>query len=371
MRLLFDVTHPALVHLFTPAATALDDRGHDVTVAAREKDVTTDLLDAVDLPYVVASRAGSGPLSRVEELIERTRGLTAIARETQPDVVVSQVDPAAVHAARRVGARAVVFDDSEHERVAAALTHRFADVVCTPAGFDRDVPNQRRYDGFHELAYLHPDRFTPDPDALRSHGVEPDSPYAVVRFVSWSAHHDLGRGGFSLAGKRRLIERLRSHGSVYITSEAPLPDDLSEHAAPVPPELLHDLLAFADCYVGDSQTMATEAAVLGTPAVRTNAFVGDGDMSNFRELEAEYGLLRSFADEDDAVDCAVAFLQSPPTEVLERRRQRLLDAKTDVTAFLLDVIDAQAAAAGVDIDGGRESKTDRAPDSDRQSEVGR
>jgi predicted glycosyltransferase len=156
---------------------------------------------------------------------------------------------------------------------------------------------------------------------------------------------------------------------VYVTSEAPLPDELSQHALPVPPELLHDLLAYADCYVGDSQTMATEAAVLGTPAVRTNAFVGEDDMSNFRELEAEYGLLRSFAAEDDAIDCAVSFLSAPPTETMERRRQRLLDAKTDVTAFLLDVITEQAHAAGADTDG--DSGPDRASERSRGTGVGR
>jgi len=183
-----------------PAAEALEAGGHDVTVAAREKDVTTDLLDAAGVPYAVVSHAGAGPLSRIGELLEREIGLVRLARRIDPDVVVSQVDPAAVHAARLVGARAVVFDDSEHERLVAGLTHRFADVVCTPSGFDRDVPNQRRYDGFHELAYLHPNRFTPDPAALQRHGVDPESSYAVVRFVAWDAHHDLGRRGFSPAG---------------------------------------------------------------------------------------------------------------------------------------------------------------------------
>jgi len=134
MRALFDVTHPALVHLFAPAAEALEAGGHDVTVAAREKDVTTDLLDAAGVPYAVVSHAGAGPLSRIGELLEREIGLVRLARRIDPDVVVSQVDPAAVHAARLVGARAVVFDDSEHERLVAGLTHRFADVVCTPSG---------------------------------------------------------------------------------------------------------------------------------------------------------------------------------------------------------------------------------------------
>jgi hypothetical protein len=343
VRVLFDVTHPALVHLFVPAIEALEAGGHDVTVAAREKDVTAGLLDAAGVPYAVVSQAGSGPLSRVGELLEREIGLARLARRVDPDVIVSQVDPAAVHAARLVGARAVVFDDSEHERLVAGLTHRFADVVCTPTGFDRNVPNQRRYDGFHELAYLHPNRFTPDPAALRRHGVDPESPYAVVRFVAWDAHHDLGRSGFSPAGKQQLVEALDGHGTVYVTAEGDPPAAVGGSSLPV--EAVHDLLAFADCYVGDSQTMATEAAVLGTPAVRTSAFVGDDDMSNFRELETEYGLLRSFADEDAAIDRAVEFLKAPPHETLAHRRERLLADKTDVTAFLLDVIAETTASS--------------------------
>jgi len=72
--------------------------------------------------------------------------------------------------------------------------------------------------------------------------------------------------------------------------------------------------------------------------VRTSAFVGGDDMSNFRELEAEYGLLRSFADEDAAIDRAVEFLRAPLRDTLARRRERLIADKIDVTAFLLDVI---------------------------------
>ncbi|MFC7095801.1 DUF354 domain-containing protein [Halobaculum marinum] len=351
MRVLFDVTHPALVHLFAVPGALLRERGHEVVVAAREKDVTTHLLDAQDLPYTVVSRAGSGPLSRVGELLQREVGLARLARGVDPDVVVSQVDPAAVHVARLVGARAVVFDDSEPEHLAASITHPFADVVCTPANFRHDVPNQRRYDGFHELAYLHPNRFSPDSDVLREHGVDPDEPYAVVRFVSWSAHHDVGRRGFSLDGKRELLAGLAEHGRVFVCRErvtaegadvvdtAPIP---GVEPCPVPPEALHDLLAFADCYVGDSQTMATEAAVLGTPAVRSNGFAGADDMSNFHELEDEYGLLTSVADEGEAGALAVETLRDPPHETHARRRDRLVREKIDVAAFVADVVEGTA-----------------------------
>jgi len=43
-------------------------------------------------------------------------------------------------------------------------------------------------------------------------------------------------------------------------------------------------LYYANVYIGDSQTMATEASVLGTPAIRSNSFAEGSDMSNFREL---------------------------------------------------------------------------------------
>ena len=47
-------------------------------------------------------------------------------------------------------------------------------------------------------------------------------------------------------------------------------------------------MAFAEMYIGDSQTMAAEAAVLGTPAIRFNDFVGE--IGYLEELEHTFGL---------------------------------------------------------------------------------
>jgi predicted glycosyltransferase len=41
-------------------------------------------------------------------------------------------------------------------------------------------------------------------------------------------------------------------------------------------------------YIGDSQTMTAEAAVLGTPAIRFNDFVGE--LSYLEELEYTFDL---------------------------------------------------------------------------------
>lgn len=341
MRVAFDIGHPAQAHLFRNAIVELVDRGDDVTVLSREKEVTTALLDAHGIEHTPLStnrgRLGGFP-GLAAEWSQRSLKVVRALRASDPDVVVSHVNLPAVYASRLVGATSIVFTDVEVTPFLSDLTYPVADVVCTPENFGHDIGrNQCRYNGFHELAYLHPNRFQPDATALSEHGIDPDEPYAVLRFVGWGAYHDVGQHGISLATKRDLIDRLRQYGQVYITSEAELPPDLRQYQLPVPPHLVHDLLAYADLYVGDSQAMAAESAVLGTPALRLNSFVGDDDMSKFVELEREYGLLFSISDEDELVDRAEA-LTAEDRAVWRSKRDALVADKIDVTAFMLDKI---------------------------------
>lgn len=343
LRVLVDVTHPAHVHLFRHAVDALEARGHDVHVAAREKDVTTDLLDAHGHEYAVCSATRSGPLALPREWAWRELTLYRYARRVDPDIVLSHLNPAAAHAAAAVGAESVVFHDTEIADAVERYTLPFVDTVCTPLEFSRDLPGRHvRYAGFHELAYLHPARFDPDPDALREAGVDPGSPYSVVRLVSMDAHHDTGADGFPRPAVRRLVDGLADHGAVYLSTEGALPAEFADHALPVDSHELLDLLAFADCYVGDSGTVATEAGVLGTPAVRYDPL--DADLGNFDAL-ADYGLVDSTTDPAAAVDRALELAGDPDAgERWARRRRDLLADKVDVTAFAVALTEEVGAA---------------------------
>lgn len=340
-RVLFDVSHPAHVHLFKYAIEELQAKGNDVAVTSRKKDVTTDLLDAYNIDHTPISKKGESKVSLITEWIGREGRMIKEAQSFDPDVIVSRLNPTAAHASVVTGCPSIIFDDSEKARFAAKVTHPFADIICTPANFDRELgKKQRRYKGFHELAYLHPDRFVPEPEKLREFGIDPDSHYSVLRFVSWGAHHDVNEEGFSRKGQREQIEILSKQSNIYITSERELPEEFEKYRLPIPPELIHQLLYHANLYVGDSQTMATEAAVLGTPAVRSNSFVGAEDMSNFVRLEKEYELMYSTADEQEAISIVGDLLEMPQLqEVWQERQQRLVDETIDVTEFMLDVIE--------------------------------
>lgn len=343
-RFLVTIQHPAHVHFFRPIVRELEARGAEVRVCARDKDVAVDLLAAHDMDHRVLAGSRTSTLGRaaVQALYESR--LLRVAHQFDPDVITAIGGVAAAHVAKLTGAKSVVLTDSEPATLTNRLAFPFADVVCTPQWYDGAIDGEHvRYDGFHELAYLDPAHFTPDPARLRASGVDPDDTYSVVRLVSWTAQHDVGESGFSPAGLSALFETLADRGDVYVSAEGELPDLPGVEALPVPPADLHHLLAFADCYVGDSQTMATEAGLLGTPAVRYNSFVGDDDMANFREL-ADAGLVFSTDDEREAIDRAGEYLDDQrATEAWAERVAEYREGKVDVTAFVADLL-AEAAA---------------------------
>lgn len=342
MRALFDVSHPAHVHLFKHAIRALDDRGDDVRVLSREKEVTTRLLDAAGIEHTPVSRKGESPLALAREWVGRELRVARAARRFAPDVVVSRLNPAAVHAARLTGAPSVVFHDTEAAGLLASATLPLADVVCTPAGFPQRWSGQRRYAGYQELAYLHPSRFDPDGEALRRAGVAVDEPYSVLRLVAGDAHHDYGNESLPPETVGRVVDTLADLGPVYASVEGDGDPPPGTEPLPVPPEGLHDLLAFADCYVGDSNTTAVEAGLLGTPALRYDTFGADA-LDNFVELESDYGLVASTDDPDRLLELVRGVAGQPAAA--ERRwreaRNRVLADKIDVTGFLLDLLELE------------------------------
>ncbi|APE95087.1 DUF354 domain-containing protein [Halodesulfurarchaeum formicicum] len=345
LRVLFDVGHPAQVHLFRNAIAELGERGHETFVTSREKEVTVDLLDAYGIAHRPLSTRGDSLPSLAIELLAREVRLLGVARRFRPDVIVSRLGPVPAHVATLVGCRHVAVSDTHIDNrwlrlVYHGVTLPFVDTLCAPESFELSVDaRKRRPLDFQELAYLHPNYFDPDPAVLEAHGIDPEERFFVVRIAGWDAYHDVGYAGLSPEALRTLIDRLSEAGRVFISAEATLPEDLQQYRLPTDPSDIHHVLYYADLYVGDSGTMSTEAAILGTPAIRTNTMVGEDDEPVFQALEQQYGLLRSFADETEAIRAVEDLLAVGIDRVDYReRRDRLVADQPDVTAQLIETI---------------------------------
>lgn len=341
MKILIDILHPAHVHFFKNFHIEMERRGHQVYVTARDKECACELLERYFLPYKVISRQKSGTSGLVSEMIQRTYRLSRVIREVKPDVLTGIMGPsiAVAGALRRIPA--VVFYDTEFATQTNWFAYPLAHSVCTPDCYQGEVRGTHRtYAGYHELAYLHPNYFTPDLRKLEAFGVREDEPYSIVRFVSWEAIHDRRERGLSLQQKLQLVRLLEQRGRVLISSEGPLPEDLASRRVRGPVEDIHHLLAYAQTIVGESATMSSESAVLGTPAV----FIATTGRGYTDDLEARYGLVRHVTEEQfhDAVDhIEDLFAADSPREFGARARERLLEEKIDVTRWMVEYFEDQ------------------------------
>lgn len=339
MKIMVDIGHPAHVHFFKNFMREMERRGHKLIITARDKDVALRLLEAYGIEYTAVGKMGRGKLDLIKEWVGRDLKIYSMAGRFHPVILTGIGSPCMAHVARLTGAKSIIFTDTEIARLTNRVTFPFADVICTPSCFKKDLgKKQVRYNGYHELAYLHPNYFKPDPSVLDNLGLKEGDKFVVVRFVAWQAIHDIGQHGFDMETKRKLVKELEKYVKVFITSESPLPEEFEKYRITAPPEKIHDLLYHAMMYIGEGATMATEATILGTPTIYVSSF--SKPMGNFIELEKEYDLIYSFREPDKAIQKALELLQQPDLkQQWAKKCQRLLADKIDVTQFMVDFIE--------------------------------
>lgn len=248
-------------------------------------------------------------------------------------------EPGVAHISSIMGCPGIIFTDTEYATLQNRLAFPFADRICTPTAYQDEIGDtQIWYAGYHELAYLHPNHFEPDPTVLGELELAPDDSFAIIRLNAFNAAHFRGDSGFT--NTYELIEYMEAIGTrPIISSEPTRPDDLAEYQATVPNDKMHDLMYFADIFVGESATMAAESAVLGTPAI----FVSTSRRGYTDELSDRYGLVFTFSGVDRqeaAIEKTKSILEAYEPETWQRRRERLLNDKIDTTEFIIEQIDA-------------------------------
>jgi hypothetical protein len=336
MRILIEMTHPAHVHFFRRAISELQERGHKVAVTARDKDVTIQLLNQYGIAFTQLSKMGQTKTSLFGEMLVRDARLLRFCRRFRPDILTAISGVYAAHVGWLLRKPVVVWDDTEIATAAHKITHPFVTAIYSPDCFKKSFGDKHHlYAGLHELAYLHPKRFTPDSEVVKGLGIDPAEKYCIIRFVSWQAHHDAFQHGLAARDRLRFVEEIARYARPYITSESPLPADLEPYRLNIPVHQIHHVTAFAALYVGEGATMASESAIMGVPSVYVNTLrAGTIDML------AGYGLIRQTADTELALQYCIDWLcDCAAKEKCAAARERLLADKIDVTEYIVATIE--------------------------------
>jgi len=336
MKILINIGHPAQVHLFKNIINNLEKDGHIIKIVTRDKDITLKLLDAYGFEYEVMSGYYNTMSGKMYDFVKTCLKLLKIVIKSKPDILIGVGDLYVAYIGKLIRKPSIVLTDTEHAKLQNKLTFPFATVICTPSCYKEDLgKKQVRYHGYHELAYLHPNYFKPDPSVLDDLELGKDDKFIILRFVSWGASHDVGQHGFDFKTKQRFVKELEKYGRVFITSETKLGKEFEKYKISIPPENIHNLLYYATLYVGESATMASEAGILGTPSI----YVSPLELGYIDEESQKYNLVIQIKDinkgEENALKKAIELLENPNIKKeWQKRKEKLLKDKIDVTEFM-------------------------------------
>jgi predicted glycosyltransferase len=334
MRILIDIGHPAHVHLFRFFARLSIEKGDTVLFTYRKREHVKDLLKAFAFTSICFGPHYKGTLGKIIGLLQYDWLMLKTCLSFKPDILLSHGSMYAAQISRIIRRPHISFEDTFNmEQIRLYLP--FTDAVLTGNYEHKRLGlKEIRYPGYHELAYLHPDVFTPDPGVKELLGVGNDERYAVVRFVAWNASHDVGHKGMSLENKTKLVKMLSERLKVFVSSEDTLPPNLKTYQCSISAEKMHDALAYAHMFVGESATMASECAVLGVPAV----YINNAQLGYTNEQQ-KFGLVHSFmentAEQELAIRKAIELAEDPNARnSLQVKHKELLGNKINVTGFL-------------------------------------
>ena len=335
MNILIDIAHPAHVHLIKNTYYELINKGHKVIVTVKDIPSAIQLLNIFEIPFIYLGGKSDSLIGKAFLQLKFNYLLwQVVVREKINIAFGSSLTIAQLSKYTKVKSIILDDDDDDVEPLFVKYAHPAADHILSPACTIRRTQKMIGYSGYHELAYLHPNRFNPDESVLSEIGVLPGEKYFILRFNAFKAHHDVGVQGLSLENKRQLISLLERYGKVFITTERNIDDEFKPYQLKVSPDKAHSLMYYATMLVGDSQTMTSEAAVLGTPAIRCNTFVRR--ISYLEEEEFKYNLTYGFLPENsDSLFSKINELLEMPNIKNEwkKRRENMLKDKIDVTAF--------------------------------------
>ena len=339
MKILISLGHPAHYHLFKNIAKNLEQKNNKVLHTIRHKDVLKSLITSNNFEFKELNNKNRGLniFASLKDIIVRLCRLAVINKKFKPDIIISSSPEAAI-----IGKvmNVVTFLYSEDDLIQVKnwvrITAPFTTVYLCPTCCSADSWESKtiHYNGYHELAYLHPKYFSPNGNIVKRY-LSIDKPYFILRFAKLTAYHDRRIRGIRTEVARKIINLLKPHGNIFITSERELEPEFEKYRLNINPIDIHHVMAYSTIHIGDSQTMAAEAAVLGVPSIRFNDFVGK--LGYLEELEHKYGLTFGVnpSEPEKLFQTIKKILDMPNLEnIWQKRRKKMLNEKIDVTQFM-------------------------------------
>jgi uncharacterized protein len=340
MKILLYFGHPAQFMMFRQTIRILKQKGWEVKILIKTKDVLENLVKDSGFEYqnILQEGRDNNPLSILLALFKRDFKLGRIVLKFRPILMIG-TDPSIAHVSwlLRIPGITIVEDDDKVIKNLVRMTYPFTRHILCPGICNVGKYGHKKigYNGFMKLGYLHPNIFQKNDNILKKYDL-PDK-FVLIRLSALSAYHDGGIGGISRELLDSTIEKcIDFKYEVKLSAEFEPGKAYDKYRLKIEARDMHHVLSFSSVLISDSQSMSVEAAILGIPSVRYSGFVGQ--ISVLEELEHKYNLtfgipigqtVEFFKKIDDLLQL------DKLKEVFQYRRIKMLSEKINLTDFLV------------------------------------
>lgn len=334
MKILIDIGHPGHVHYFRNLMKELKSKNFHFIVTARNKEVTEYLLNNYQIPFIKRGKGKSSRLGKLIYMLLADLKLLFISLKNKPDLFLSFSSPYAAQVAFLLRKPHICLNDTEHtDKNHKLFTYPFSSVILTPESYKNDLGHKHiKFKSVVEYLYLNSKYYNPNPNIYNYLGIQKNDQFAILRFVSWKAFHDYGQTGIDIETKRQLVNILEKRFKVFISSEGELPAEFNKYKIKIPPEKMHDVLYYASLFVGESGTMASESALLGTPTIYINSL----PLMCYLDLEKRSGILEHFQSTNGVIELLDRVLKNRDLkEDHKKKSEELTQTFINPTSFLV------------------------------------
>jgi predicted glycosyltransferase len=284
-----DTVTPKISIAINSMLPVLHKKGYSALVTAKKQTQTTDMLDALKVPYKTVGEYGTTLKEKLAVEQKRTLGfLDLFDKVGYPKVLWTHGDVSAIRTAFGLGIPIVYANDTVFAHAVAKLACPLVDYLIAPMCFGKSwskfgISKSRiiHYDGLEELAYVGVE--FEKPKFLKELGKQ-KKPIILFRDAEYQAVYCKN----VKVNSEKLLQELTNLGTViclprYEEEKVKLENIPNVWVSPEP-VLTAQLMSYVDLMIGSGGTACRETALCGIPTINFH----------FWDVQAQYLYEKSF-----------------------------------------------------------------------------
>ena len=336
ITVIIDITHYPHVNFYKYVIGALTRKNINVQVILQPRGNLVSIFEkeCPDVPYVLIGGYKKSIFGKMLGMIKCDIAFLKYLSKIEFEVGTGVGSINLAHTARFFGKTAIIFGDDTENKLAHYLIKPFAPWIVMPKCITIRGKKILKYNGFKELAYLHPNHFRPDKKALEPYDLNPYE-YVFIREVSSAS---LNYRRLTMGKLAKTLGYLKEMDLKIVLSieEKSLINLFKKYCIILeePIEDIHSLLHFASLTISSGDSMARESCLVGTPAIYT----GGRDMAINNELIKRSCMFK--VNDEKYIKDTIKYLikANIKKEVEAKINQAIKEEWVDTTQVILDVL---------------------------------